>query len=68
MSSDTFLTPEELNRLTGFKRYTCQVRKLREYGLRYFVAADGRPVVYRGEIETRTPRRGPRPNFEFLED
>ena len=62
-----FLTRDEIAELTGYQRPSCMIRQLREYGVRFFVAADGYPRVTRSEIECRQPTR-PRtePNFDAL--
>lgn len=40
-----FLTPDELQRLTGRVRYTAQRRVLDERRIRYVTAASGEPLV-----------------------
>lgn len=45
------LTKQEVRELTGYQAKSRQIRKLKEYGVRFFVAADGYPRVVRAEIE-----------------
>lgn len=63
-----FLTREEIADLTGYQRPSCMIRKLREYGVRFFVAADGYPRVARSEIEsTKETRMRQEPDFQALQ-
>jgi len=61
----TFLTPAELEQLTGKKQPAAQRRVLDKHGVRYFVRGDGRNVLVRGECSPWQPkippRRWPRP-------
>ena len=41
----TFLTPAELEQLTGKKQPAAQRRVLDKHGVRYFVRGDGRNVL-----------------------
>lgn len=50
-----FLTRDELQQLTGYKRSADQIRWLRDRGVHFFVAATGRPSVPRAAIEGRSP-------------
>lgn len=62
-----FLTRDEIAELTGYQRPSCMIRKLREYRVRFFVAADGYPRVARSEIETRNQtRQRQEPDFAAL--
>lgn len=62
-----FLTRDEIAELTGYQRPSCMIRKLREYGVRFFVAADGYPRVARSEIETKNQtRQRQEPDFTAL--
>jgi Domain of unknown function (DUF4224) len=47
----TFLTPDELAQLTGFRRKGRQVEQLRRMGIAFYVNGCGRPVVTRTSIE-----------------
>jgi len=66
-----FLTDDDLRTLTGRARPSAQLRWLSANGYRHAVAADGRPVVLRAEVEARlssgskTARRT-RPDFTAL--
>lgn len=40
-----FLNHEQMCELTGFERYSVQVRALRTMGIDHFVRRDGRPLV-----------------------
>lgn len=46
-----FLTPEELQELTGYKRRSEQTRWLRSYSIPFALDRWGRPRVLRSEIE-----------------
>lgn len=50
-SSDFFLTPEEVELVTGRRQFASQRRHLRRIGMAFRVDADGRPVVTRGSFE-----------------
>lgn len=56
-----FLSAEELEQLTGRKRWSAQIRWLRDHHWAFTVRADGRPVVARREaerqLETASPGR-----------
>jgi hypothetical protein len=59
--ADVFLTPPDLQRLTGRTRYTAQRRALDRLGIRYTVAATGEPMVRAEAIDGKPgPARGPR--------
>lgn len=64
--SALILTREELRDLTGYQRPSKQIAKLRAYGIRHIIAADGHPRVLRSEVGSNQtqPRRAP--NFEAL--
>ena len=64
-----FLTAEEVARLTARQQAPAQIRQLTRLGLRYFVDADGRPVVARSEIEGNqaAPPPDPEPNWSALD-
>ena len=40
-----FLTREQVQELTGYRRPSAQIKQLRSQGVHYFVAADGYPRV-----------------------
>ena len=62
-----FLTPDETAELTGYRKPSFQVRQLKTYGIRFFVAADGHPRVPRAEIEGGKDRtRHTAPNFDAI--
>jgi hypothetical protein len=46
-----FLSPEEIEVLTGYRRWSAQRRWLSEHGYRHDVAGSGRPVLLRAEVE-----------------
>jgi hypothetical protein len=67
VKSALFLTTDEVEDLTGYQRPSCQVRQLQEYGLRFFVAADGRPRVVRAAImQSRNMAQPEEPNLVGL--
>ena len=60
-----FLTPEQLEELTGLVQYAAQRRWLRRQGIRFRQRADGRPVVMVSDLSQTDPavaskRDGPR--------
>ena len=63
-----FLTPEELQELTGRKRASAQIRWLKERGYPVEESAAGRPVVLRAEVERRLssgePARSSSPRWD----
>lgn len=60
-----FLTRDELQQLTGYKRAADQIRWLRERGVHFFVAATGRPSVPRAAIEGRSGSAAPADDFQL---
>ena len=73
----TFLTPAELEKLTGYVRQGAQIRRLREWGIEPFVSATNKIFVCRAIVEEvqrkhsglearSAQRRGPRPNLEVV--
>ena len=62
-----FLSREEVIELTGYQKPGYMIARLKLYGVRFFVAADGYPRVPRSEIEGGDDRgRRRRPNFDAL--
>lgn len=59
-----FLTPDELERLTGGrKRFSAQRRALDRMGIRYITAANGEPLVKTADLDAKprpAQRTGPR--------
>lgn len=49
----TFLTPDDVAILTGFKTKARQIQSLRQMGIAFWVNPAGRPVVARSVIEGR---------------
>jgi len=63
-----FLTPEELQILTGYKRASRQIRWLQENGIRHWVNGHGLPVVPRPPLGEMLERSEPsEPNLGALE-
>jgi hypothetical protein len=58
----TFLTPDEIRELTGYRQHAAQIRWLQREGIRHWVNANGRPVVPLSSINPRggEPRKEPR--------
>ena len=62
-----FLTPEQLETLTGLRQPAAQIRWLRRNGVRHYVRADGRPVVPASALAGQTqPPKAAGPNFAAL--
>ncbi|GGX99025.1 DUF4224 domain-containing protein [Massilia dura] len=57
---DTFLTPEALERLTGWRRKSKQIEQLRRMGLPFWINGIGAPVVTIAAVEGR--KEAPREN------
>jgi len=66
VTSDMFLTRDELEQFTGYHKSSFMINKLREYGLRFFVAADGYPRVIRSDLEGPKHKKKTAPNIGFL--
>jgi len=56
-----FLDAEDLKRLTGKIYRSAQKRALARLGIRYTVAADGRPLVLRATVERKIEGRAESP-------
>lgn len=54
--TSTFLTDEEIARLTGRARARHQVEQLRRQGIPFWLNAAGRPIVARAAIEGQNTR------------
>ena len=66
-----FLTNEEIVALTGYRRYSAQLRWLADHGYRFEVNALGRPVVLASSVEHRLQQRTRstrEPRFEALKN
>lgn len=63
-----FLTKQQLTELTGYKRPSFMIEKLKEYGLRFFIAKDGYPRVLEAELNPRQTGKKTLPDFEALND
>ncbi len=46
-----FLTQEELHELTGYQIPKCQMRVLRENGIKFIIGRDGKPKVLTSAVE-----------------
>ena len=67
--STAFLAPVDVERLTGFKRFSAQSRWLSAHGFSHEVNALGHPVVLWSAVQrnlTPKPRRRVQPNFQAL--
>lgn len=64
--STLLLTRDEVRELTGYQRPSKQIAKLKEYGIRHIVAADGHPRVLRAELEGKETQPRREPNFQAL--
>lgn len=68
-----FLTQEDIQDLTGFKNRKNQIKWLRENGINFLIAGDGRPRVLHSHIESligatsKTVKRRVEPNFSKFE-
>jgi hypothetical protein len=62
------LTRRELYELTGYERPSAQIRWLRQYGIRFFEAADGYPRVLRTDLENKEKQRTTSPNLSAIKE
>ncbi len=73
MTSPIYLTPQEVEDITGKRRCRAQVRALGRMGIQCRVRPDGRPIVSRMAFENTmdgivsTPQQV-EPDFEALHD
>jgi len=59
-----FLTPDQLVKLTDYKRPSDQIRWLQENGYPFEIGSSGRPKVLARVLETRLePKGGPKLRF-----
>ena len=69
---NTFLAPEEIHDLTGYKRPTSQRKWLIKNGYPFDVRCDGRPVVgrayYEGRYNRNYAKRLSEPDLAALDD
>jgi len=69
MESTLFLSPEDLQALTGYAVKAKQIEQLRKQGIPFFVNGCGRAVVARAAVEGRQPepaaQRGWRPTVRY---
>jgi hypothetical protein len=66
-----FLSPEDLQQLTGYKRPSKQCEWLLRNGFKVHVRADGRPAILLSQVEasqgSKKKHRAEEPNFAALE-
>ncbi len=53
-NDDTFLTEQQLRKLTGFAQPGRQIEQLRKQGIAFYLNGAGRPVVARAAVEGKT--------------
>jgi hypothetical protein len=61
-----FLTPDQVQTLTGFKRPAKQREALRQMRIRHYVRPDGRPMVIESDLEVSHRERQASPDFEAI--
>lgn len=61
-----YLTQKQIKGLTGYERPSKQIAWMKKYGLRFFVAADGRPRLLKSDLENKENQRHNTPNFTHL--
>ncbi len=68
MTNAIYLTPQELEDITGKQRHRAQVRALGQMGIHCCVRPDGRPIVSRLVFEQAmgSDTRETEPDFEAL--
>jgi hypothetical protein len=62
------LTVDELREITGFKKYSAQLRYLRQQGFKVMARADGKPVISRTHFEQVMGVKLPSSASEFEPD
>jgi len=65
-----FLSPEQIEILTGKQRHRAQVRALVAMGIPHHLRPDGRPIVLATDLEhheEKAPRAPQAPDFSSLE-
>lgn len=64
----SFLTDASLRHLTGYQRYSAQVRALRQMGIPHRVRPDGRPIVLAEDLREhdRARHRDMQPDFDAI--
>lgn len=62
---DNILVGEELEKLTGCKRATAQVRALNQMGIPHRIRPDGWPVVAESDLVSNKPRTA-QPDFDAI--
>lgn len=69
MTTDTWLTPDEVEQLTARKRWTAQCRALSQMGIRFTPNHAGRPLVERAAVVSAPtkPRKKAAPNWSKLD-
>lgn len=60
------LTTNDIQALTGYRRPSKQIGWLKQYGVRFFVAADGYPRVLKSDLEKPKDQRVKSPDFNAL--
>ena len=73
MADPVYLTPQEVENITGKQRYRAQVHALAQMGIQCRVRPDGRPIVSRLAFESAMGNDAAHlieaePNFEALDD
>lgn len=69
-----FLSQEEVQELTGYKKYTCQARWLRSNGFKYVIGYDGKPKVTADHVNIlmgsidKNARKKTEPNYAMFEN
>lgn len=70
-NSEFFLTPEDIERLTGRKRYSAQARWLSDHGYKFAVNGLGMPIVATAEVNRKLvggSTRAAEPNWDALDN
>lgn len=62
-----FLTQQQIQELTGYRRKCEQVRWLRKNGIRHYVRADGHPTVPANALEAPRQKVRAEPNLEAVQ-
>lgn len=61
-----FLTRKQIADFTGYHQPVKQIAILKSYGIRFFVAGDGKPRVLRSDLENKHKPRLHNPDFAAL--
>jgi hypothetical protein len=60
------LTEKELHDFTGYRRPSKQIKWLKDYGIRHFIAADGHPRVLLSDLGVSQKQQVSEPDLQAV--